>query len=97
MLTKLACQDTLLDQNQRALTLPRAQSRDIKNLQKWVKGTASISRHESAYLEQDEDMANLTGAADSALALIEDAMGDIIFFLRRCFRRVGSTSRSSTP
>ena len=72
VLTTFCLQDSLLEQNQRALTLPKAQSRDIKSLQKWVKGTISISRNESAYLEQGEDMANLTGAADSALALIED-------------------------
>jgi hypothetical protein len=69
----------------------------VKNLQNWVKGTASISRHESAYLDQDEDMANLTGAADSALVLIEDAMGDVVFCLGRCFRRVCDTLRNSRP
>ncbi|KAF2820163.1 hypothetical protein CC86DRAFT_374406 [Ophiobolus disseminans] len=80
--------DVLLEQNQRALMLPRAQSRDVKNLQKWVKGTASISRREFAYLEQGEDVVNLTGASDSALALIEDTVGDAIFFIGRCFRRI---------
>jgi hypothetical protein len=38
-------------------------------------------------------MLNLTRAADSALALIEDTIGDCIFFVGRCFRRVCQNQR----
>lgn len=60
----------------------------MKSLRKWIKGTASISRSESAYLEHEQDIVNLTGATDSALSMIEDTVGDVIFFMERCFRRL---------
>lgn len=66
------------------------------NLRTWINGTASISRHESTYLQYEDDMVNLTGASDSALSFIEDAVGDIFFFIERCCRKV-SIHRNFTP
>lgn len=80
--------DVLLEQNHKVSSLPATKSRDVKTLRKWIKGTASISRDESAYLEHEQDIANLTGATDSALSMIEDTVGDVVFFISRCFREV---------
>ncbi|KAF2184808.1 hypothetical protein K469DRAFT_708576 [Zopfia rhizophila CBS 207.26] len=86
--TALTEYDVMLVQNHRVLSLPSAKQRDLNNLKKWIKGTASISRQESAYLESEEDLINLTGSRDIALTFVEDLIGDCIFVIERGIRRI---------
>ena len=54
-----------------AMRLPSASPRDITSIKNWLNGTGSIARAETNFLEHQHDMANLTGALDSAVNYIE--------------------------
>lgn len=54
-----------------AMRLPTASSRDVKSIKNWFKGNGSIETAETAFLTHTQDMANLTGALDSAVNYIE--------------------------
>jgi hypothetical protein len=70
------------------MSLPLAKPRDLKNVMKWVRGTACIARAESTFLDHEEDALNLTGSSDNAVTVIEDYLGDAMFWIERGFRRV---------
>ncbi|KAB2107124.1 hypothetical protein AG0111_0g4687 [Alternaria gaisen] len=63
--------DTMMRDYHHAMRLPAASPRDITSIQNYLDGTGSIAIEESAFLSHRHDLANLTGALDSAATSIE--------------------------
>jgi hypothetical protein len=64
-----------------AMRLPAASSRDITSIKNWVNGTGGIARTETDFLSYPNDIANLTGALDSAVTTIEILIERALFRL----------------
>jgi hypothetical protein len=71
-----------------AMRLPNASPRDITSIKNWLNGTGSIARAETNFLEHQHDMANLTGALDSAVNYIEIIVERLAFRLAARIRKV---------
>ncbi|KAF1992972.1 hypothetical protein P154DRAFT_591726, partial [Amniculicola lignicola CBS 123094] len=69
--TSLSEYDTMMKDYHYVMRLPNASPRDIISIKNWLNGTGSIARAETNFLEHQHDMANLTGALDSAVNYIE--------------------------
>ncbi|TVY84244.1 hypothetical protein LSUE1_G001354 [Lachnellula suecica] len=78
--TSLAEYDTMMEQSHRVMALPDPSKRDISSLKNWVEGTSCLSRLESLYLEDHEDLLNLTGTVDNAVTRIESLVEDSFFW-----------------
>ena len=68
--------------------MPESTRRGIDNLKKWTDGTGSLSRTETAYLEREGDLANLTRPEDPVITLSESTVEDCVFWLDRWLGRV---------
>jgi hypothetical protein len=78
----------MVEQSHRVLLLPDPSKRDIQSLNNWVEGTSCLSRLESLYLEDGEDLLNLTGTVDNAVTRIESVVEDSFFWSDNLIRRV---------
>jgi len=70
-----------LAQSRQTLSMPRSRPREVRNLKNWTEGTGCLSRHETAYLNAEDDLANLTGSTDIAIAYSESVVEDCLFWL----------------
>lgn len=80
--------DAMMSDSHQALSFPAASSRDIESLKNLVEGTSSISRLKSAYLEEHDDLLNLTVMVENAMTRIEGLFKNVIIFSGGCCRKV---------
>ncbi|KAK5693657.1 hypothetical protein LTR97_010226 [Elasticomyces elasticus] len=83
----LADYDIFLERTQRALNLNPAKSRHIHSLQNWIQGTASLSRAETAYLDESKDLAQLALSGDDAMVRLETSVEDLLIRFYRGIRK----------
>lgn len=81
----LADYDSMLERDHRMLSYERAKSRAVTSLRNWVEGAGSISREETKYLSQRDDLLQIAMLDDSAVRWLEILVEDIIVFLRKWF------------
>ncbi|KAI1740158.1 hypothetical protein F4680DRAFT_448354 [Xylaria scruposa] len=67
----LADYDSFLDGTSRALSSNPVASRDNLSLKNWLNGNGCVSRLETAYLDHEEDLFDLTGPGDRATSKLE--------------------------
>ncbi|KAI1128943.1 hypothetical protein F5Y10DRAFT_291580 [Nemania abortiva] len=93
----LADYDSLLERSHRILSLNRASSRDLLSLQHWVKGNSCLNRAETAYLEKEREMINLSPSSDSAMNKLEDWTEDQFIRHYARFREIDLHEASTDP
>jgi hypothetical protein len=70
------------------MSLNKAPSRDIINLQNWVDGTGSLARDETDFLGDRNELVSLAPDSDSAIAKLEFWLEDNLIRFYRGFRQV---------
>nr|XP_036575942.1 uncharacterized protein CTRU02_14079 [Colletotrichum truncatum]KAF6782598.1 hypothetical protein CTRU02_14079 [Colletotrichum truncatum] len=81
------CPDSFSDQTRRALSLGTAPSKDVLSLQNWVENSSCLSRDETAYLEEEADLAPMACSKDSAVEKLEDWVEGKLIHYYRGFRK----------
>ncbi|KAL0932610.1 uncharacterized protein CTRU02_211573 [Colletotrichum truncatum] len=83
----LSSYDSFSDQTRRALSLGTAPSKDVLSLQNWVENSSCLSRDETAYLEEEADLAPMACSKDSAVEKLEDWVEGKLIHYYRGFRK----------
>lgn len=86
--------DSLVERNRQILTLKTAKIRDISSLKHWIEGNACITREESAYLLQREDLLSTTSLSDDAVANVEAWLEDRIVQCWKDYREVSKPQKA---
>ncbi|MCJ1311285.1 hypothetical protein MMC25_004956 [Agyrium rufum] len=84
----LADYDSFAASIHHTLSLAPAQPRDVLSLQNWVGGTSSLSRDETAYLNQERELMTLASPNDHAMKKFEDWVEDQFVRHKRGIREV---------
>ncbi|TPX13063.1 uncharacterized protein E0L32_006489 [Thyridium curvatum] len=78
--------DAFINQCRHMLTYCRANSRDVASLQNWLESTGCLVRHETSYLERENDLVSLATSDDVALKRLEDFIEDRLIQYYKGFR-----------
>lgn len=80
--------DDMIERSRRMTSLPKPRLREIENLRRWIRGTACLGRQETAYLDVEHDLVNLTGTPDSAISYGESVVEDCTAWFDQSFGKV---------
>ena len=81
--------DSFLDRTYKILSFDHAPTRDVLSLQNWVDGTGCLSREETEYLKQGQELMSLAPPSDGAMKQFEDWVEDLFIRYYKDFRTVG--------
>lgn len=85
-----AALDSFIERSHRILSISKAPTRDVANLQNWVDGTGAIAREETEFLGHRDELMSLVPPADIATSRIESWVEDMLIRFYRGFREVGT-------
>ncbi|MCJ1307053.1 mitochondrial import inner membrane translocase subunit TIM14 [Agyrium rufum] len=75
-----------MDRNRKAFSFPTAAARDVESLQRWVDSKGCLARNETTFLEHNDDLVNLVGPPDNAVAQVEPLIEDILIYCAARFQ-----------
>lgn len=93
----LAEYDELVARNHQMLSFESPRPKAVSSLQNWIKGTGSIARRESEYLNHSSDLLGAVVTDDTVIAWLEQLTERIFIFFRLCVGQAPKQLVSSDP
>lgn len=68
----------MLEDTRRVVSLPSPDKRELHDLKKWLDSTGRLDPLEYSYLDEEDDLGNLTGSSDRAVKITENFVEDCV-------------------
>jgi hypothetical protein len=78
----------MMDHASKSLSYPTAAKRNVQSLDNWMQANSSIARNEVAYIQEKDDLANLSKFTDNAITRVESLVEDCAMYLEIGLRKV---------
>ena len=77
----MTLEDEYLRRLNYVMSLAPAKARDVSNLRNWVEYTGCITREETEYLTENEELVSAVSMEDKALSPFQDLIEDAMIYM----------------